>query len=78
MMRTTILYDGEEYVVAHRASEVRALVEQILATGRPGWLTVNRGRGQLQEAEILITQSTAIALIDTSVVDKTPGTRTAS
>lgn len=69
MMRTTILYDGEEYVVAHRSSEVKALIAKILATGEPGWLEVNRGRGQLQEAELLITQSTAISLIDTSESD---------
>lgn len=65
-MRTTILYDGEEYVVAKGADEVKALIEKILATNEPGWLVVNRGRGQLQVAEILVTQSTAISLIDTS------------
>lgn len=64
--RTTLLYDGEEYVVAKRAADVKAVIEQILATGKPGWLVVNRGRGQLQEAELLITPSTAISLIDTS------------
>lgn len=66
MMRTTVLYDGEEYVVARRASEVKELIAKILASGEPGWLVVNRGRGQLQEAELLITQCTAISLIDTS------------
>ena len=66
MMRTTILYDGAEYVVAQRSSEVKAQIEQLVAAGRPGWLVVNRGRGRLQEAEILITESTAISLIDTS------------
>ena len=64
--RTTILYDGEEYVVAERASAVKARIEKILQTGKPGWLVVNRGRGQLQEAELLITDSTPVSLIDTS------------
>lgn len=66
MMRTNILYDGEEYVVARRAEDVKLLIAEILATGEPGWLVVNRGRGQLQEAELLITGSTSISLIDTS------------
>ncbi len=66
MTRTTILYDGEEYVVARRADEVKELIAEILATKQPGWLVVNRGRGQLQKAELLITRSTSISLIDTS------------
>lgn len=64
--RTTILYDGEEYVVAEPASAVKAGIERILQTGKPGWLMVNRGRGQIQEAELLITDSTSVSLIDTS------------
>lgn len=66
MTRTTILYDGEEYVVARRADEVKELIAEILATKQPGWLVVNRGRGRLQKAELLITRSTSISLIDTS------------
>lgn len=69
MPRTTILYDGEEYVVALRAHEVKAKIAQILSSGKPGWLLVNHGRGQLQEAELLITASTAICLIDTTESD---------
>ena len=66
MMRTTILYDGAEYVVPKTSAEVRAEVDEILATGAPGWLLVNHGRGKLQEAEILISSGIPISLIDTS------------
>ena len=65
MMRTTILYDGEEYVVARQAAEVKEQVDAILATEQPGWLRVNRGRGQLQSADLLIAPGTSIALIET-------------
>jgi hypothetical protein len=64
--RTTIHYDGEEYVVARRADEIKGEVDAILASGAPGWLRVNHGRGQLRVADILITPGTPIGLIDTS------------
>jgi hypothetical protein len=66
MTRTTIHYDGEEYVVARRSSELKDEIDSILASGTPGWLRVNHGRGQLQVAELLITPGTPIGLIDTS------------
>ncbi|MEO7349437.1 MAG: hypothetical protein ABIW32_06240 [Terrimesophilobacter sp.] len=45
---------------------MKAGIQKILETGKPGWLVVNHGRGQLQEAELLITVSTPVSLIDTS------------
>ena len=69
MMRTTILYDGAEYVVARTAAEVRADLDQILETGKPGWIVVNHGRGKLQQAEILVSPGIPISLIDTSDSD---------
>lgn len=66
MTRTTILYDGAEYVVAKTAEEVRAEVDEILATGKAGWIVVNHGRGKLQRAEILVSPSISISLIDTT------------
>jgi hypothetical protein len=71
MTRTTIHYDGEEYVVARRAADLKGEIDEILATGTPGWLRVNHGRGQLQVAELLITPGTPIGLIDTSDPDNT-------
>lgn len=69
MTRTTILYDGAEYVVAKTAADVRADVDEILATGKPGWFVVNHGRGKLQQAEILVAAGIPISLIDTSDAD---------
>jgi hypothetical protein len=69
MMRTTILYDGNEYVVARHAEELRAQIDAILATGTPGWLRVNHGRGMLQPADLLIAPGTSIGLVDTSDPD---------
>lgn len=66
MTRTTIHYDGEEYVVARRAEELQEEINGILATGKPGWIRVNHGRGMLRVAELLITSGTPIGLIDTS------------
>ncbi|MDH6182591.1 hypothetical protein M2152_002773 [Microbacteriaceae bacterium SG_E_30_P1] len=66
MSRTTILYDGIEYVVALTADDVKAKIAGVLATGEPGWITVNHGRGKLQAAEILICAGIPISLIDTS------------
>ncbi len=66
MMRTTILYDGSEYVVAASAQDVRADLDEILATGKPGWYIANHGRGKLQQAEILVSAGIPISLIDTS------------
>jgi hypothetical protein len=65
-MRTTIHYDGEEYIVPRHASELKVEIEAILATGEAGWLRVNHGRGQLKTADLLIHPGVAIGLIDTS------------
>ena len=66
MTRTTILYDGAEYVVAKTAEEVRAEIDEILATGKAGWIVVNHGRGKLQRAELLVSPSISVSLIDTT------------
>ena len=65
-MRTTIHYDGREYVVARRADELQKEIGKILATGEPGWLRVNHGRGQLQKADILVDRGVSIGLVDSS------------
>ena len=64
--RTTILYDGVEYVVARSAADIKAEVDALLAAGEPGWLLVNHGRGALKPAELLILPGVAMSLIDTS------------
>lgn len=64
--RTTIHYDGEEYVVARRSEEIKDEVDAILASGKPGWIRVNHGRGMLRAADILVTPGIPFGLIDTS------------
>lgn len=64
--RTTIHYDGEEYVVARTASELMKEIDALVRDGATGWLTVNHGRGQLQIAELFVSAGIPISLIDTS------------
>ncbi|MEP6481840.1 MAG: hypothetical protein ABJA94_07525 [Rhodoglobus sp.] len=66
MTRTTINYDGQEYVVARSAEQVKGEIHDLLGKGEPGWLVVNRGRGELQKAELLIAPGIPVALVDTS------------
>jgi hypothetical protein len=65
-MRTTILYGGEEYIVAKHTDDVKSEIDAILATGVTGWIRVNHGRGQLRVADLLISSGTPIGLVDTS------------
>ena len=65
-MRTTIHYDGEEYIVAKHSSEIKVEIDALLATGAAGWLRVNHGRGQLKTADLLIQTGVMIGLVDTS------------
>ena len=65
-MRTTIHYDGKEYVVARHASDLQVEIDAILASGEAGWLRVNHGRGQLQAADILIDRGVPVGLVDSS------------
>lgn len=65
-MRTTIHYDGEEYIVPRHSSDLKVEIEALLAKGVAGWLRVNHGRGQLKTADLLIHSGVAIGLIDTS------------
>ncbi len=52
--RTTIYYDGREYVVARTIEDVREDVDAILNSGSAGWVTSHHGRGKLRPADILI------------------------
>lgn len=65
-MRTTIHYDGEEYIVARHSSELKEEISAMLSTGEAAWLRVNHGRGQLKTADLLIQTGVMIGLIDTS------------
>lgn len=67
--RTTIYYDGREYVVARTIEDVREEVDAILKSGSAGWLTINHGRGKLRPADILINPGVSIGLVDSSDTD---------
>lgn len=64
MQRTIIHYDGVEYIVAGDFATVRADVDAILASGAPGWLRVNQGRGELRTADLLVSPGVTIGLVD--------------
>lgn len=64
-MRATILYGGNEYVVARHEGDVRADIDSLIAAGG-GWLRVNHGRGRLQIAHLFVDRGTPIAVVDTT------------
>lgn len=65
MIRTYLHYGAESYVIGHvTEAEVRARIEEILATGAPGWLGVNYGEGQEQPASLLISPHVPIAVYE--------------
>ena len=64
MKRIHVRYDGSTYTIGGRElDDVRAEVEEAVVSGSSHWLTVNEGEGTLQEAELLITATSSIALI---------------
>ncbi|MGX5681119.1 hypothetical protein [Schumannella luteola] len=64
MKRTIIHLDGEEYIVGQSIDEVRAAMDAILATGKPGWLRVNHGRAELRVADILVSAGMTVGLVN--------------
>ena len=68
--RIDINYGGRHYTVGNRSVEdVQDEVQRILATGTPGWLTVNYGAGSLREARLLITIGVPLSLAPTELPD---------
>jgi hypothetical protein len=65
MSRATILYGGNEYVVARTEQQVRDDIDHLMTDGG-GWLTVNHGRGRLQPARLWVDRGVTIAVVDTS------------
>lgn len=67
MKRIDVLYDGGSYSIGGRElQEVRAEIEAILRSEKPGWLKVNYGEGKPQPAELLIAAGCRISLMPTS------------
>jgi hypothetical protein len=64
MNRITIDYAGNHYSVGGRdVDELQQEIESIVLSGEPGWVTVNHGEGVPQQARLLITAGTPIALL---------------
>jgi hypothetical protein len=66
MTRSVIIYDGVDYIVARTAESIKQEVEQILASGEPGWMRVNHGQGRLQVADLLIQAGVGLSVLETA------------
>jgi len=63
--RIDIVYGGKPYTLGDRTVEsLRLEITEAVASGVPTWLRVNSGAGRYQDAYILISPGTAIAIVD--------------
>jgi hypothetical protein len=63
--RIDIVYGGKPYTLGDRTVEsVRAEISDAVTSGVPAWLRVNSGAGRYQDAYLLISSGTAIAIVD--------------
>jgi hypothetical protein len=63
--RIDIVYGGELYTLGDRTLDsVRAEIADAVTSGSPAWLRVNSGAGRYQDAYLLISPGTAIAVVD--------------
>jgi hypothetical protein len=63
--RIDIVYGGKPYTLGDRTVEsLRAEITDALTSGVPSWLRVNSGAGRYQDAYLLISPGTAIAIVD--------------
>jgi hypothetical protein len=64
MKRIDIIYGGEHYSVGGRDLEsLRAEIEDQLASGGVGWITVNDGEGAPRWAHLMLTPGVSLAII---------------
>lgn len=64
MKRIHVRYDGSSYTIGDRdIDELQNEVAAAVAAGSTHWLIVNDGEGTVQEARLLISATTSIALI---------------
>jgi hypothetical protein len=62
--RIQVVYDGLQYSIGQEDYEqLKSTIEEVVASGNPGWIRVNQGEGTPRAAELLITSATSIALI---------------
>ena len=65
MTRIDIVYGGKPYTLGDRTIEsLRAEITDAVSSGTPAWLRVNSGAGRYQDAYLLISAGTAIAIVD--------------
>lgn len=65
MNRIDIVYGGKPYTLGDRTVEsLRAEIAAALVSGVPAWLRVNSGAGRYQDAYLLISAGTPIAIVD--------------
>ena len=65
MNRIDIVYGGKPYSLGDRSVEsLRAEIADAMSSGVPAWLRVNSGAGRYQDAYLLISPGTAIAIVD--------------
>jgi hypothetical protein len=63
--RIDIVYGGKPYTLGDRTVEsVRAEIAEAVASGVPSWLRVNSGAGRYQDAYLLISAGTPVAIVD--------------
>ena len=65
MNRVQVIYQGQDFLIADRdADEVEREIEAVVASGRPGWLTVSYGEGQPTRCRLLLTPGIGIAVVE--------------
>lgn len=69
MKRIDILYDGVPYSIGQENYDAVKVAITAAATGDATWITVNRGEGRPQPAELLIGPGIPVALLPVSPDD---------
>lgn len=65
MNRIDIVYGGKPYTLGDRTVEsLRAEIADAIRSGAPAWLRVNSGAGRYQDAYLLLSPGTPIAIVD--------------
>jgi hypothetical protein len=68
--RIDILYDGVHYSIGQEDYDTIKAAITTAATGEASWITVNRGEGRPQPAELLIGPGIPVALLPISPEDE--------
>jgi hypothetical protein len=63
--RVQVIYQGQDFLIADRdAEQVEREIEDVVASGRPGWLTVSYGEGHPTRCRLLLTAGIGIAVAE--------------